>query len=332
MGSALYAASQPVHTVEISPFWMDSTEVTQKHFKEITGMNPSADQSSTSKPVNYLTWFDAIFYCNARSKITELDTVYSYTAQLGTPGNGSVMAGVEIHYDRNGFRLPTEAEWEYACRGSTETKYYWGDDITEIGSYAWYNINSMGFVHEVGLKTPNKYGLYDMAGNVWEWANDYYSSIYYSYSPPKDPTGPSDGSNKVIRGGSKGSASDYLGSANRPISLPPSSRYNDVGFRTVVRQNSTGFRGGVPDRGTKEIKITSQKGKIIIDITGPGPGVMDIRAYDLKGRLVKVLYKGEMKAGINAIHYGDQLTESIYILNIKGRGINRTDKIILINQ
>ena len=136
----------------------------------------------------------------------------------------------------NTYRLPTEAEWEYACRAGTETAWSFGDDEKELGDYAWYIENAgnidQKFAHQVGLKEPNAFGLYDMHGNPWEWCHDYYGEDYYKQSSEKDPTGPTSGSARVVRGGSWVLSSRATRSALR-FSILPDDRYAYYGFRVV---------------------------------------------------------------------------------------------------
>ena len=129
------------------------------------------------------------------------------------------------------FRLPTEAQWEYACRAGSTTKYCFGDDETTLGDYAWYSANSDSKTHPVGQKKPNAWGLYDMHGNVWEWCQDWYDSGYYAKSPEDDPTGPATGPCRVIRGGGWGSGvAGGCRSAGRRYT-GPGHRSEDLGFR-----------------------------------------------------------------------------------------------------
>lgn len=130
------------------------------------------------------------------------------------------------------FRLPTEAEWEYACRAGTTTQFYWGDDpnYSQIGDYAWYWDNSGIRTHEVGLKLPNAWGLYDMSGNVWEWCQDWWSSLYPS-GDQVDPTGEESGSYRVLRGGDWGYYSPWNCRSAYRGRYDPGSRGDDGGFR-----------------------------------------------------------------------------------------------------
>ena len=232
MGSPTMDETQ--HSVTLSAFYMDSTDVTQGQYLAVMGVNPSSFSScGTTCPVEYVTWFDAVLYCNARSKKAGLDTVYSYTAMTGTYGAGvSALTGIAADLSKSGYRLPTEAQWEYAARGGTTTAYYWGDDTATatVSKYAWYATNASSTTHPVATKLPNPYGLYDKAGNVWQWTNDWYGT--YSTTAATDPSGPSSGTGRVIRGGSWSSGASSLRSANRGY-YSPDLRYYFSGFRSV---------------------------------------------------------------------------------------------------
>ena len=183
------------HPVTISkPFYMQTTEVTQGQWKEVMGTEPWKVQSFVKEgpdyAATYVSWDDAVAYCKKLS-------------------------------DKEGktYRLPTEAEWEYACRAGTETAWSFGDDEKVLGDYAWYKENAWDFdekyAHQVGLKIPNAFGLYDMHGNVYEWCHDYYEEVYYKQSPEQDPQGPASGSFRVLRGGSWSSGTRGTRSAGR---------------------------------------------------------------------------------------------------------------------
>jgi formylglycine-generating enzyme required for sulfatase activity len=134
------------------------------------------------------------------------------------------------------YRLPSESEWEYACRAGTTTRYSFGDDESELGEYAWYYENSGSETHPVGQKNPNPWGLYDMHGNVWEWCSDWYNDSYYATSPDTDPAGPSSEEKfRVLRGGSWLSDADFSRSSTRGNNLPSISTA-DIGFRVVLEK------------------------------------------------------------------------------------------------
>ncbi|MEW5914727.1 MAG: formylglycine-generating enzyme family protein, partial [Thermodesulfobacteriota bacterium] len=130
------------------------------------------------------------------------------------------------------YRLPTEGEWEYACRAGSGTRYSFGDSESALGDYGWYGGNSGGRPQPVARKKANAWGLYDMHGNVWEWVSDWYGKDYYSSSPTGDPQGPSSGSGRVVRGGSWDSNPRALRSAIR-YWFSPTNRINFLGFRVA---------------------------------------------------------------------------------------------------
>lgn len=177
----------PTHEVTVSSFYMDKYPVTQADFQKVMGENPSRWKGGEN-PVEQVRWSDAVKYCNARSRLEGLEQCYDLKTW-------------ECNFDADGYRLPTEAEWEYACRAGSTTQYFWGDDPSVAGEYVWFEANSQGKPNPVGRKKPNDWGLYDMSGNVWEWCNDFYGVDYYSGSPSIDPRGPEQGDTKVVRGG-----------------------------------------------------------------------------------------------------------------------------------
>lgn len=226
----------PVHTVRFTyDFWMDSTEVTQGKYDSVMTevyqnySRPSWDAAlriGENNSAYYVSWFDAVLFCNARSKLMGIDTVYTYSSITGALGNGCELNGVEIHYGRNGYRLPTEAEWEYACRAGTTTDYYWEDGI--IDEFAWYEANNESKVQTVAMKKPNRFGLYDMSGSLWEWCNDRYYE--YDSTDQTDPIGAVIGSIHVLRGGCLYDVPFYLRSSDR-YGFSPTSQCVEFGFR-----------------------------------------------------------------------------------------------------
>lgn len=235
----------PVHEVAVSSFFMDSTEVSQMDYRSTLKVEPwlgydgfYAGGVDPYRPVWYIHWFDAVLYCNERSKRDGLDTVYSYSSITGIPGDGCSLEDVQIHYDRYGYRLPTEAEWEYAARGGTSSEYYWGNSTEPaiVDLYAWYEENSDGLVHTVAKLAPNDFGLYDILGNVWEACNDYHFFYEFFLEQTVDPTGPSDGSARVLRGGAWHHPLTQLRCARRYLTMPASrsNANNAIGIRAVL--------------------------------------------------------------------------------------------------
>lgn len=251
MGSAsewAYPEERPVHSVTISrSFHMDSTEVTQRDYYDLMSSSAYGYSSfttppwgakyglSSAHPAYFINWNDALLYCNARSKRDGFDTVYTFERIVGTPGNDcDSLISLQINYDRIGYRLPTEAEWELACRaGATEDWYWSGVFYADTSDYMWYADNSDDKTHPVGLKNPNALGLYDMLGNVAEWCNDRHDFDYYTYSPAVDPKGPEEGMDHLVRGGAynfgtKSNRAAMRGDFNFSTRLPY------IGFRVIL--------------------------------------------------------------------------------------------------
>jgi len=187
-----------------SPFYLGAHEVTQAQYEKVMGNNPSKTKDPRL-PVDHISWHDAVAFCAA---LTALDPRFSY-------------------------RLPTEAEWEYACRAGTRTRYYWGVDanLSQIGDHAFYKENAEGKTHPVGQKKPNAWGLYDMNGNVWEWCQDWMAS--YDPNELRDPKGPGTGDQKVCRGGCWAYDAARCRSAERN-EAPPDSVHVNLGMRVVA--------------------------------------------------------------------------------------------------
>ncbi len=217
---------KPVHTVSIQrQYFMSKYLITQKQYKELIGSNPSVFSGNDNNPVEAVNWFEAVQFCNLLSKKEGLQQCY--TSQSG----GAIW---DCDFTKNGYRLPTEAEWEYACRAGTSTDYYSGSTWKDLDRAGWFARNAMQSTQPVGQKVPNNFGLYDMHGDVWEWCWDWYDS--YSAAASADPTGPSSGSERVLRGGSWDDDAPGCRSASRDWS-DPNNRFSisntSVGFRIV---------------------------------------------------------------------------------------------------
>jgi formylglycine-generating enzyme required for sulfatase activity len=193
-------------------YWISRYEVTQSEFTELMGKNPSHFNSLTNAPVEKVKYFEAQAYCAALSKRER---------QAGRLPDGYV------------YRLPTEAEWEYACRAGTTNRFSFGDSEDQADLYAWTAENSDDTTHPVGQKKPNPWGLYDMHGNVYEWCYDWYED--YGPEPVTDPQGPAQnkGKGKVYRGGGWYHDAPFARSANR-FGLPHNVGIFFVGFRVVL--------------------------------------------------------------------------------------------------
>ncbi len=212
--------AEPVHKVTLSAFLMSRYEITNGQFNDIIRSNMPYFKglSQDDLPAEHVTWWKAIEYCNALSKKEGFQPCYDLSSGA-------------CDYTRNGFRLPTEAEWEYACRAGTETKYYTGNLETDLNQAGWYFSNSGNKAHPVGGKKPNPWGLYDMHGNAWEWCNDWYGD-YHAMDNYIDPKGPKIGFSRIVRGGGWWSGASACRSAARGFfqsSISP----GDFGFRVV---------------------------------------------------------------------------------------------------
>jgi formylglycine-generating enzyme required for sulfatase activity len=203
----------PQHQVTLSAFYMGKYEVTQAEYEAVMGTNPSYIRGS-NLPVERVNWYNVVEFCNRLSQSEGLTPAYS--------GSGS---SITCNWNANGYRLPTEAEWEYACRAETTTPFSTGNNITT--SQANYIENS---TKPVGSFDPNPWGLYDMHGNVWEWCWDWYGS--YSSGAQTNPHGPATGVGRVLRGGSYGYNGHNLRSACRGDNNP-NVWYGIIGFRLV---------------------------------------------------------------------------------------------------
>jgi len=215
------SSEYPTHEVTVSSYYMSKYEVTQELCQSVMGNNPSIFTKNDQDPVEKVTWYYAVEFCNALSEQEGLTPCYIID------GNNTT-----CNFNANGYRLPTEAEWEYAARsgGRDDRKYSGTNNESELGNYAWYGSNSDGKTHPVGTKQPNDLGIYDMSGNVYEWCWDWYNS--YPSSSQINPTGHLTGNNRVYRGGSWLHHSAVCRSAHRNSDLTSKTSW-DRGFRIL---------------------------------------------------------------------------------------------------
>jgi formylglycine-generating enzyme required for sulfatase activity len=199
------------------PYWLGVTEVTQGEYQRVMGVNPSRFQGDPKRPVEQVSWNDAVEFCRRLSEL---------------PGEKAA---------RRRYSLPTEAQWERACRAGGDGRRYFSahpgpssaaEEERLLGGYAWFEANSGGKTHPVAQKRPNAWGLYDMYGSVWEWCQDWYDKEYYAKSPTENPAGPATGSDRVYRGGTWSGVAGLCRSAVRGCDAPGCVA-NDVGLRVA---------------------------------------------------------------------------------------------------
>lgn len=207
-------------------FAISTTEVTQEHFQSVTGKNPAAFRTELSRPVENVNWITAAKFCNQLSELEKIEPCYRFQGQ-------------QVFWPRGvaclGYRLPTEAEWEYAARAHTlndkssllVSSRVSQQSVKKIGNFAWYKENSESTTHPVGMKSSNHWQLFDMLGNVREWVWDVYGPYPHHAT---DPIGADTGSLRVIRGGSYDQTSNFLRVESR-TSQPPATSAPDLGFR-----------------------------------------------------------------------------------------------------
>ncbi len=293
---------QPPHLVEITrPFSFGDREVTQRQYLEVMGVNPSINKGSDDLPVEMVSWLDAVTFCNKLSEKEGRTPCYRINGEVvnvveGKKSGltdktitttrwikGEVVSVVEriatqaahqlavsrlngevvIVVEGNGYRLPTEAEWEHACRAGSTTRYPFGDNEAALGAFAWFHGNAEGKPHPVGQKRANPWGLYDTLGNVWEWCQDGCDAGYYATSPPADPPGPTGATSRVFRGGGFDDEAPFRNPSSsvfrdpecfRPAyrdGITPESSSSILGFRLAA--SASAGEAGIPPVGKPQV-------------------------------------------------------------------------------
>ena len=211
------------HAVQLDSFWMDRAEITQAQFDRLQLPNPSHFEGE-SLPAEQVTWPQAAAFCNARSRAEKLEPCYN-------EDNGT------CDFSRNGYRLPTEAEWEYAARAGGTADYPWGGDVRQLANHAWFAVNAQRKTHPVAQKKANTWGLYDLLGNVAEWCNDMYAADAYAQGPATNPRGPASGKLYVLRGGAWNTSAEglrvFMRTAENPGFSDACLHRDAIGFRCV---------------------------------------------------------------------------------------------------
>jgi formylglycine-generating enzyme required for sulfatase activity len=233
----------PQHTVVLTkPYYMGVYEVTQEEFFRVKGFNPSTLKGAKRLPVETVTWYDAILFCNRLSILDKVDSCYEIL-NIKTDGIHTIHADVHLRVEKNGYRLPTEAEWEFACRGGTTTPFPFGDNITTIqanydGYTPYFEKEKKEVFRDKSLEVDsllaNRFGLYNIVGNVFEWCWDYYGE--YSGIKQTDPVGPSAGNERVRRSGAYTSPAHHMRSSVRH-GIPPGVPFFHMGFRVSKNCN-----------------------------------------------------------------------------------------------
>jgi formylglycine-generating enzyme required for sulfatase activity len=255
--SAYQGIEKPKHEVTITQgFYLGKYEVTQSQYEAVMGANPSKWRAP-DLPVEQVTWYQAVQFCLLASRRTEKLV-----------------------------RLPTETEWEYACRAGSGDRYSFGGDQARLGEYAWHKGNAGGRTHPVGEKSPNAWGLHDMHGNVWEWVSDWYAADYYARSPGKDPQGPDTGDRRLLRGGSWFFDVGFrCRSAFRHHNLPKRP-YQTLGFRAVVSQSP------VPEADGKKGTMSPSTAELVAELVKAG-AMEEVYWNSLRAKVIDALAREE---------------------------------------
>jgi formylglycine-generating enzyme required for sulfatase activity len=223
-------ADEMLHTAQLSAFWIDTTPVTRQSFRDLVGRDLSPAACGDPRcPADSLTWFDAVLYCNARSRAEGFDTAYRYdSVDSDSTGSAQFLDGIALLRTADGYRLPSEAQWEAAARHGTDSAWPWQADSAT--SLAWFLNNAEGIPHPVATRPPSPWGLSDVGGNVWEWVEDWYAA--YDTALGTDPIQEKASLYRCFRGGSFADSLPLLRCAFRNAASPDYSAGN-LGLRCV---------------------------------------------------------------------------------------------------
>jgi formylglycine-generating enzyme required for sulfatase activity len=364
MGSEMEA---PVHAVTFTRnFWMDTTEVTQRAYQTLMHRTYAkySDLDWVSPygvgdnyPAYLLEWADAALYCNARSKAEGRDTVYVYTRISGHPGNGGALENLTIQFTADGYRLPTEAEWEFACRAGTTTDFFWNKnfdpypetsaDTSEMSQNAVWLANSWNLsaddsnfgTHPVAAKQPNALGLYDMSGNVSEWVNDWYED--YSSDPVTDPvtdpTGSESETYRFVRGGNWGNTAYYLRASCREFASPDYYIYF-IGFRTVLPVDASSVGATDPNPALPATFALTQNypnpfnPTTTIQFELPETVSVSLTIFNVNGQVVGELLNNQIiESGQHAVLFNaSALSAGIYFYQLTAGDFKQVKRMVLI--
>jgi formylglycine-generating enzyme required for sulfatase activity/serine/threonine protein kinase len=309
---------RPLHRVQITqPFYLSVHEVTQQEFQRVTGHDPSLFQRSAEVansdtrrfPVETVSWFDAVDFCN---QLSQLENRQAYYAISGIERNddGSIRAASVTVAGGNGYRLPTEAQWEYACRAGTTTPFHFGTTNNaheaNVDGENPYGTEERGPLVrrpiEVGSYPANAFSLDDMHGNVWEWCQDWYDATYYGRSPASDPQGPETGERRVERGGCYVSHAEFSRSAARSNDRPDV-RAGGTGFRIALDVDAVKTGGGHADARDHSSPTAATNDAGVTGKAGSDRGALVIRGdWQIRGQ---ELVKFGKRVGGSEIYFGD---------------------------
>jgi formylglycine-generating enzyme required for sulfatase activity len=331
----------PLHSVTLGSFNIDEYEVTYEKWTEVynwglthgyadlaAGTN-GFNHSGTNNPITGVNWYDIAKWCNARSEKNGFPPVYYTSSALDTVyRTGDIdLAANAVKWNVNGYRLPTEAEWEFAARGGNNSLGYIYSGSNTKGDVAWYAANSDFGTHTVGTKAANELGIYDMSGNIYEWCFDWYGA--YSSESQTDPKGPAIGSNRVMRGGSfyYDDGSQRVTYRGDDFVMSNYRSYGTYGFR-CVQTIGTGVGIGKVSRDIPLDFSLSQNypdpfnPSTTIRYALPARSLVRIVIYNLLGQVVKVLTDAEQQPGYQSVVWNANAASGMYFYRIEASSID----------